>query len=74
LFEILETSKSHRLTEEIIKLIPSKIIIASFSTRTLGNLPMSRKRRIWFEVMSKRLGYTIDSFKVPNEIFYILKK
>lgn len=74
LFEILETSKSHRLTEEIINRLPSKRIIASFSTRTLGNAPMTKSRRVWFEVMSKRLGYRIESFKVANELFYILVK
>jgi 16S rRNA (guanine(1405)-N(7))-methyltransferase len=74
LFEILERTKSHRLTEDIINLIPAKTIIASFSTKTLSQAPMSRKRRVWFEVMSKRLGYSIESFLVPNEIFYILKK
>jgi len=74
LFEILERTKSHRLTEDIIKLIPSKNIIASFSTKTLSGAPMSRARRIWFEVMSKRLGYSIESFSIPNELFYILRK
>jgi hypothetical protein len=74
LFEILETSKSHRLTEEIILRIPAKIIIASFSTKTLSGAPMSKKRRVWFEVMSKRLGFRIDSFQIPNELFYILSR
>ena len=73
-FEILEKTKSHRLTEEIVKKIPSETIIASFSTKTLSNAPNKRKRRVWFEVMSKRLGYSIESFSIPNEIFYILKK
>jgi 16S rRNA (guanine(1405)-N(7))-methyltransferase len=73
-FEILERTKSHRLTEDIISRIPSKNIIASFSTKTLSGAPMSKNRRIWFEVMCKRLGYSIESFKIPNEIFYILKK
>ncbi|MFA5303101.1 MAG: methyltransferase domain-containing protein [Candidatus Nanoarchaeia archaeon] len=73
-FEILERTKSHRLTEDIIKLVPARIIVASFSTRTLSNAPMTRKRRIWFEVMSKRLGYSIESFSIPNELFYILRK
>jgi 16S rRNA (guanine(1405)-N(7))-methyltransferase len=74
LFEILETSKSHKLTEDIILRIPSKAIVASFSTRTLSGAPMSRKRRIWFEVMAKRLGYKSELFEAKNEIFYILKK
>lgn len=74
LFEILEKTKSHRLTEDIILKIPAKAIIASFSTRTLGNAPMSKKRRVWFEVMSKRLGFSIEYFEIPNELFYILKR
>ncbi|MDD4352869.1 MAG: methyltransferase domain-containing protein [Candidatus Nanoarchaeia archaeon] len=74
LFEILERTKSHRLTEDIILKIPAKIIAASFSTKTLSGAPMTRKRRIWFEVMSKRLGYKIETFMVPNELFYILSK
>lgn len=74
LFEILERTKSHRLTEDIINLIPSNTIVASFSTRTLSNAPMTKKRRIWFEVMSLRLGYSIESFSIPNELFYILTK
>jgi len=72
-FEIFEKTNSHRLTEDIILRIPAKIIVASFSTETLGGIRMKRMRRIWFDVMATRLGYTISSFKVQNEIFYILK-
>ncbi len=71
-FEIIEKTKSHRLTEEIIIRIPAKVIVASFSTETLGGARMKRARRIWFEVMAKRLGFIVSSFQVKNEIFYIL--
>ncbi|MDD5054451.1 MAG: methyltransferase domain-containing protein [Candidatus Nanoarchaeia archaeon] len=73
-FEIFEKTKSHRLTEDIVLRIPSKKIAASFSTKTLSNAPMKRKRRIWFEIMAKRLGFRVDYFMIPNEIFYVLIK
>jgi 16S rRNA (guanine(1405)-N(7))-methyltransferase len=73
LFEILETTKSHRLTEDIIKKLPAKWIIASFSTKTLSGAPMKRRRRIWFEVMLKRLGKKFETINFYNEIFYVIR-
>ncbi len=73
-FEIYEQGKSHRPTEELIKNAKTKWIVASFSTKTMGNMAMKRSRRIWFEVMVKRLGYWLTSFEVRNEIFYVIRK
>lgn len=74
LFEILETTKSHRLTEDIIKKLPARWVVASFSTKTLSGGRMKRKRRIWFEVMLKRLMFEFKIVEIPNELFYIIKK
>lgn len=74
LFEILETTKSHRLTEEIFKKLPAEWVIASFSTKTLSGARMKRRRRVWFEVMLKRLGREFRVVEIPNEIFYVIKK
>ena len=74
LFEILETTKSHKLSEDIFLKIPCDFLIASFNTRTLGNKPMKRARRIWFEVMLERLGFKFNTLIIPNEIFYIINK
>ncbi|MBN1923796.1 MAG: methyltransferase domain-containing protein [Nanoarchaeota archaeon] len=74
LFEILETTNSHRLTEDIILKLPAKQVIASFSTKTLSDAPMTKKRRVWFEVMLKRLGYSFETIELANELFYCFKK
>jgi len=74
LFEILETTKSHRLTEDIVNQLPAKWVAASFSTKTLSNKPMTRARRIWFEVMLKRLKKNFEIIRIPNEIIYVFKQ
>lgn len=73
LFEILETTRSHKLTENIIKKLKAKYIVASFSTKTLSGRKMSRARRGWFEVMNKRLGNKLKIIELENEIFYIIE-
>jgi hypothetical protein len=74
LFEILETTKSHRLTETIFKKIPANWVVASFSTKTLSGARMTRKRRVWFEVMLKRLNQEFEVVELPNELFYVIRK
>jgi len=71
--DIIET-KGHKIAENILKKIPSKVILISFSTKTLSSKPMKNKRRFWLENMSKRLGYSYKSFYTSNEIFYIVRK
>ncbi|VVB76272.1 Ribosomal RNA methyltransferase (FmrO) [Candidatus Tiddalikarchaeum anstoanum] len=74
LVEILETTKSHRLTEDIVKKVPAKWVIVSFSTKTLSGRNMTGKRRTWFEVMLNRLNMPFEYFEIPNELFYIVRK
>ncbi len=74
LFEILETSKSHRLTEDVFKKLPAEWVIASFSTKTLSGAPMTKRRRVWFEVMLKRLKKSFTTIELQNELFYVIKK
>ena len=74
LFEILKINKGHKLTEEIINKIPSKWIIASFSTKTISGMNMKKTNRVWFEVMLKRLNLEFKILKKENEIFYCIKK
>jgi len=73
LLEVIE-QKGHKLGELIIKALPSQWIIVSFPIITSSGAPMRSPRRAWFEKMLGRLKYKYGIFKVPNEIFYVLRK
>ena len=62
------------LAEKLITSIDADWIVVSFSTVTLSGKPMTKKRRLWIEKMSERLGYQFQTFQVPNEIFYLIRK
>ncbi len=66
--------KGHKIAERLIKEIYAKYIIVSFATSTTKGRKMNYPRRGWFEIMTKRLGYSFDKFETSNEIFYVLKK
>ena len=63
----------HKRTEEFLKNINSKCIVVSFPTRTVSNKKMNKPRRKWFELMSSRLGFSVNNIELENEIFYFLR-
>lgn len=73
LLDILE-KKGHNLAGEIIEKIRCKYILASFSTKKLSGKPMNKPRRVWFEILMRRLNYSYDTIETSNEIFYLIKK
>lgn len=72
--ELVERSKSHKPSEELIKAIPTRWVVVSFPTLTAAGKPMRVPRRKWVELMLKRLGWEYKIVKIPNEIFYVIKK
>ncbi|RLE46690.1 hypothetical protein DRJ22_01315 [Candidatus Woesearchaeota archaeon] len=70
----IELTKKHKTSEQLIKAIPAKYIIASFPTKTLSGKKMNHPRRGWIEKMLERIGYTYKIIKEKNEIFYVIKK
>lgn len=72
-FDVLET-KGHKLAEVLLKSIPCPVVIVSFSTKTLSGKPMNHPQRGWIERLSTRLNYSFSTFKISNEIFYIIRK
>ncbi|MEK6926944.1 MAG: hypothetical protein AABX11_00780 [Nanoarchaeota archaeon] len=73
LLDFLE-KKSKGLSERILKLIPSKTIIVSFSSRKLSGKRMNHPQREWFERMCTRLGFSFEVKEFDSEIFYLITK
>lgn len=74
LLDLIDSKKFR--SEDIIKLLikKTKFIVASFATRTIGGKKMQFSNRIGFELMLKRLNLKFNSFKIPNEVFYIISE
>ena len=64
----------HNLSENILKSIPSKKIIVSFSTKKLSGRKMNFPKRFWFEKLLARLEYEFEVLESDNEIFYLITK
>lgn len=78
LFKIIDLIdfKSHKPSEELIKILmqKTKFLVASFATKTLTNRNMNFPERKWFELMLSRNNLRFQSFKTPNELFYVINK
>ena len=74
LLELLEKGEGHKRSELLIKALPARWVIVSFPTMTSSGRPMRSPRRAWIELMLKRLGYEYETFTIPNEIFYVIRK
>ena len=74
LLESIELVKSHLISEELIKKVPAKYVVVSFSTKTLSGNPMRVPKRRWFELMLNRLKYEFNRIDSENEMFYVVKK
>ena len=69
LFDLLD----FKTTENIVKSLDAETLIASFSTKTLGNRRMTSPRRSGFQKMLRRLGLEFKTITYENEIFYVIK-
>ncbi len=76
LFKILDSIdvKGHKNSENLIKKINCKKIVVSFPLKTLKKREMTTQRRAWLELMLKRLNYEFKSFKIGDELFYVVNK
>ncbi len=71
--DVTETLKRNS-TYTILSQIPSKTIIASFSTKNIRNRSLMLQDRPWMKRMCENLGYTFTTVTLPNELLYIIKK
>jgi 16S rRNA (guanine(1405)-N(7))-methyltransferase len=76
LFKFLDTAiiKSRKVAELLIKSIPAKWVVVSFSKRTIGQKEMKKANRDWILKLCKKLGYEVKVLNFPNEVFYVIKK
>lgn len=72
-FDLID-KKGHKNAERIINNLNFKNLIVSFSTKKLSGKSMNSPRRNWFEQLLKRLGLSYNLLRIPNEVFYIIKK
>jgi len=71
--DVLE-NKGHKYSEELIKALKCKYIVASFATKTIGGKKMRYGYRGWIERMLERIGYSYHKRELSNEVFYIISK
>ncbi len=74
LLEIIEKGEGHKLSENLLKALPARWLVVSFPTMTSSEKPMRQPKRAWMELMLKRLGWKHETFTIPNEIFYVIRK
>ncbi len=72
--EVIEQSKSHKISEAIISSVPADWVVASFPKRTVSGKKMNHPYRGWFDRMLRRLGFMSRILEYENEMFYIIKK
>ncbi len=72
--DILDERKGHKNSEAVIKALPAKYVVVSFSTLTMSGKKMNAPRRRWMEWMCKRLGYEYHILEFENELFYVISK
>ena len=72
--DVLDRNKGHMVTEEVLKAIPAKYMVVSFSTRTMSGKPMTAPRRRWMEWLCQRLGWKYNILEFENELFYVIRK
>src|SRR5262249_9180608 len=73
LLDSLEESHRH-VSYKVFENIMTPWIVASFPTRSLGGRKgISAAGRTWFERLLKRRGLQWETFRVPNELFYVIR-
>ncbi len=72
--DIIDAGKGHKNSEAVIKALPAKYVVVSFSTLTMSGKKMTAPKRKWMEWMCQRLGYEYSVLEFENELFYVVKK
>ncbi len=72
--DAVDRNKGHTASERLIRAIPARYVVLSFSTKTLSGKPMTAPRRRWVEWMCQRVGYEYTILEFENEIFYVIEK
>ena len=70
----LERGKGHKLSEELLLIIPAKWLVVSFSIKTVSGRQMNHPFRGWIEQMLTRRGLSFERFMTNNELFYVIKR
>ena len=74
LLDSLEESKRH-VSYELFDAIRTPLIVASFPTKSLGGKKrISTAGRAWFARLLTRKGLSWETFRVPNELFYVIRR
>lgn len=75
LFKILDSLEDleKNYSKNLLKKIPSKFLVVSFPTMSIGGKNPIRQRG-WFFRMMRELNYSAESFEIENELFFIIKK
>lgn len=63
---------NHKISKDLLKKIPARIIIVSFSTKKLSGRKMNFPRRFWFENLLKEMRLKFKTLESENEFFYII--
>ena len=72
LLDSLEEIERH-ISYKIFENIEAKWIVVSFPTKSLGGKKtISSRGRVWFERLLKRKNCSWESFRTPNELFYVI--
>ena len=66
--------KGHKFSEDVIKNLNCKYIVASFSTKTVSGKNMKHPYRGWIEKMLERINLEYEKIFLDNEVFYVIKK
>ncbi len=74
ILDVIEQSKSHKISEELISMVPADWVVVSFPKQTVSGKRMRRPHRGWFEQMLRRLVLMSKILEYENEIFYIVRK
>jgi len=74
LVDSLELGRGHKITENLIKDLPTKNLVISFSTKTLAGNPMNFPKRGWMDLMLERLDINFEYIETESELFYIINK
>ena len=72
--DVLDRGKGHKITEEVLKMVPANYVVISFATKTMSGKKMTAPRRRWMEWLCKRLEYKYKIILLKNEIFYVINK
>jgi 16S rRNA (guanine(1405)-N(7))-methyltransferase len=72
--DMLDRSKGHKGTEEVLLHVPTQFVVVSFPTLTMSGKSMNYPGRRWIELLCERLEYEFKMLIFPNEMFYLIKK